>query len=130
LIVNAHTAGTGSEEHMEQKPGMASTGAGSGEVQPPVPQVAYILKPRPKWQALRAIAAIFKALAWITAGFGVIAVCFALVAGSRAGDFGFLPGLLYALATLIGVGAVFLLLYSRAEQILLFIAIEENTRRL
>ena len=109
---------------------MPPPGSDSGVNPTPIPQVAYVVKPRPRWHALRTISGIFKALAWITAGLGVIAVCFALVAGSHVGDFGILLGLLYALATLIGVGAVFLLLYSRAEQMLLFIAIEENTRRL
>lgn len=92
--------------------------------------MAYILKPRPKWHALRAIASIFKVLAWMSAGCGVIAVLTALVTGTQVGNLGFTGSFVFAVAALIGVGTVFLLLYGRAEQILLFIAIEENTRKL
>lgn len=115
---------------MGETPPLPPTGPGSGGLPPPAPQIAYILKPRPRWRALRAIASIFKVLAWITAGCGVVAVFVALIVGSEAGSHGLLLGLAYGVATLIGSAAVSLLLYSRAEEMLLFIAIEQNTRKL
>jgi len=105
-------------------------GSDSGGHPPSTPQVAFLLKPRPTWRALRAIASILKVLAWITAGCGVIAVFVALILGSQAGSPGLLLGLAYGVATLIGAASVALLLYSRAEQLLVLIAIEQNTRQL
>ncbi len=115
---------------MEQTPMQPSTGPGPGGLSPPAPQVAYILKPRPRWRALRVIASILKVLAWLTAGCGVIAVFVALIIGIQTGSHGLLLGLAYGVATLIGSASVSLLLYSRAEQMLLLIAIEQNTRKL
>jgi hypothetical protein len=113
---------------MEQQPGLAPLGPRSGDVQPPRPQVTYLVKPRGKWRTLRIMASIFKVLAWLSAGLGVIAVLTAVLTGSHIGTLGFMGSFLFAVAALIGVGMVSVLLYSRAEMILLFIAIEENSR--
>jgi hypothetical protein len=92
--------------------------------------VAYVVKPRPKWHALRTIAGILKVFAWITAGLGASAVIFALVSGSQFGSLGFIGGLLFAVATAIGAGVAFLGMYGYAELILLLVSIEDNTRKL
>jgi hypothetical protein len=111
-------------------PPVTPPGPGSGGFPPPAPQVAYVVKPRPKWYALRTIAGILKFFAWITAGFGAIAVIFALVFGSQFGSFGILGALLFGVATAIGAGAAFLGMYGYAELILVLVSIEENTRKL
>jgi len=103
---------------MEQRPDMPLIGPGSGVSPPPAPQVAYVIKPRPKWQALRTIASILKVLAWMTAGLGVIGVLFVLVSGNRFGNPGSIGSLLLAVATAIGAGSAFLGLYGYAELIL------------
>lgn len=113
---------------MGQQPGKSGMGPGSGKIPPP--HVTAIIKPRPKWYALWIIASILKILAWMSVGLGVIAVLAALIPGNQFGNPGFIERFVFAVAALLGVGAVFLLLYSRAEQMLLLIAIEENTRKL
>lgn len=115
---------------MGSLPTLPPSGSDSGGYPPPTPQVAFLLKPRPRWHALRAIANVFKILAWLSAGLGVIATLTALITGSQFGTLGFIGSFVFAVAALIGVGVVFLLLYSRAEHLLVLIAIEENTRKL
>ena len=111
-------------------PSATPMGPGSGAYPPPTPQVAYVVKPRPRWQALRTISGIFKIVAWITGGFGALGVIFALVSGSQFGSFGVIGGLLFAVATAIGAGTAFLGMYGCAELILVLVSIEENTRKL
>ena len=115
---------------MGQIPALPPKEPDSAGLSPPAPHIAYIIKPRPRWHALRLIASILKVLAWLSVGCGVMAVLTALLTGTQPGNPGFIGSFVFAVAALIGVGSVFLLLYSRAEQILLFIAIEENTRKL
>lgn len=111
-------------------PPAPTIGPGGGGYPPPAPQVTYVIKPRPRWHALRTISGIFKIFAWITGGFGVLGVLFALASGSQFGSFGIIGGLLFAVATAIGAGAAFLGLYGHAELMLVLVAIEENTRKL
>ena len=129
---------------MESMPAMPPMGSDAGGSQPPIPpgepggsaypfptpQVAYVVKPRPRWHALRTISGIFKMFAWITGGFGVLGVLFALTSGSQFGSFGIIGGLLFAVAAAIGAGAAFLGMYGYAELILVLVSIEENTRKL
>ena len=119
-----------SEEEMSETPGMPPMGAGSGGSPPPTPQVAFIVKPRPKWHALRAVAGLFKILAWMIGGGGLIAVVVTLVVGNQAGSFGLLLGLGYGVVGMIGAGIVCIGLYGFAEVILVLVAIEQNTRQL
>ena len=144
LNVNTGYLHKKSEEDMGSMPTMPPSGSDSGAYPPPpptagpgsgaypfpAPQVAYVVKPRPRWQALRTISGIFKIVAWITGGFGALGVIFALVSGSQFGSFGIIGGLLLAVATAIGAGAVFLGMYGYAELILVLVSIEENTRKL
>lgn len=111
-------------------PPASAPGPDSGAYPFPAPQVAYVVKPRPRWQALRTISGIFKVVAWIIGGFGALGVIFALVSGSQLGSFGIIGGLLFAVATAIGAGAAFLGMYGYAELILVLVSIEENTRKL
>ena len=111
-------------------PPVPVTGSGSGARTPSAPQVAYVIKPRPRWQVLRAISGIFKVLAWVTGGCGVLAVLFALTEASQVGSFGILGGLLLAVGAAIGAGSACLGLYGCAEVMLVLAAIEENTRKL
>jgi|SRR5579859_3436867 len=115
---------------MEHLPDMSPSGSGSGADLPPTPHVAYIIKPRPKWRALRIISGVFKGLAWITVGLGIIAVLFALVSGNRFDSLGIMGSLLLAVAAAIGAGILFLSLYGYAELILVLVSIEANTRKL
>jgi len=89
-----------------------------------------VIKPRPRWHALRTISSIFKIFAWITGGFGALGVLVALASGSQFGSFGVIGGLFFAVVTVIGAGAAFLGMYGYAELILVLVAIEENTRKL
>ena len=106
-----------------------AVGSGSGAFPLPTPQVAYVVKPRPKWHALRTIATVFKIFAWILGGLGVIAALATLAGGSQLGSGGTAAGLFLGLFELIGAGVGFLGLYGYAELILLLISIEENTRK-
>jgi hypothetical protein len=115
---------------MAYMPGMPPSEPGSGTYPTPTPQVAYVIKPRPRWRVLRAISGILKVLAWMTGGVGVLGVLFTLTSGNQLGSFGVIGGLLLAGATAIGAGAAFLGLYGYAEVILVLVAIEENTRKL
>ena len=96
----------------------------------PTPQVAYVLKPRPRWQALRTIASVVKVLAWVSAGWGVLAILVVGGAGSPFGNLGVMGNVLVAGATAIVAGSVFLGLYGYAEVMLVLVAIEANTRKL
>jgi len=49
-----------SEEALGSMPTMPPLGGDSGGYPPPAPQVAYIIKPRAKWQTLRTIAVVLK----------------------------------------------------------------------
>lgn len=115
---------------MGSMPTMPPMGPGGGAYPQPAPQVAYVIKPRPRWHALRTISGIFKMFAWITGGFGVLGVLFALTSGSQFGSFGIIGGLFFAVAAAIGAGAAFLGMYGYAELILVLVSIEENTRKL
>jgi len=105
-------------------------GPGSGAFPPPAPQVAYVVKPRAKWHALRTIATIFKVFAWIVGGLGVIGALLTLAGGSQLGSGGAAAGFFVGVFELIGAGVGFLGLYGYAELILLLISIEENTRKI
>ena len=73
-----------------------------------------------RWTALRTVAAIFKILAYIGAVVVVIYALALLLKGSSA---------ISLLANLIGGAIIFLYLYATAESILVFLAIEENTKK-
>jgi hypothetical protein len=92
--------------------------------------VAYVIKPRGKWQALRTIATVFKIFAWITGGLGVIGALATLAGGSQFGSGGATAGLFLGIVELLGAGVGFLGLYGYAELLLLLISIEENTRKI
>lgn len=111
-------------------PPASAPGISGGMYPPPTPQVAYVVKPRAKWHALRTIATIFKVFAWIAGGLGVIAALATLAGGSQFGSGGAAAGLFLGVFELIGAGIGFLGLYGYAELILLLISIEENTRKI
>lgn len=111
-------------------PRTAAIGPGGGVYPTPAPQVAYVIKPRPRWHALRTISGIFKVFAWITGCVGALGVLVALASGSQLGSFGVFGGLFLAVVTAIGAGAAFLGMYGYAELILVLVSIEENTRKL
>ena len=115
---------------MAQMPGTPPSESGAGAYPTLAPQVAYVIKPRPRWHALRTISGILKVLAWMTGGAGVLGVLFALTEVSQFGSFGIIGGLLLAGATVLGAGMAFLSLYGYAELILVLVSIEENTRKL
>jgi hypothetical protein len=115
---------------MAYMPGMPPSEPGSGAYPTPTPQVAYVIKPRPRWRVLRTISGIVKVLAWMTGGVGVLGVLVALTSGNQFGSFGIIGGLLFAVVTAIGAGTAFLGLYGFAELILVLVSIEENTRKL
>ena len=73
-----------------------------------------------KWAALRTIAAVFKVLAYVEGFFMVIRALGVLFAVESAWI------LLYVL---LGGAVGFLFLYATAEAILVFISIEENTKK-
>jgi uncharacterized protein YacL len=92
-----------------------------------------------RFTALRIIATVFKVLAWITLLAGILGAILALVAGfvmqGQEGLLGLdIAGPLAAIATFIVVLVVaifnFLMLYAVGEAIYMFLAIEENTRRM
>jgi hypothetical protein len=92
-----------------------------------------------RFTALRIIGTVFKILAWISLLVGVLAAILALVAGFvMSGQdllLGFeIGGPLAAVASFIVILIVaifyFLLLYAGGEAIYMFLAIEENTRRM
>jgi len=109
---------------------MPPMGSGPEGYPPPGPQVAYIIKPRGKWHALRTIATVFKIFAWIAGGLGVIGALATLASGSQFGSEGATAGLFLGVVELLGAGIGFLGLYGYAELLLLLISIEENTRKL
>ena len=91
-----------------------------------------------RFTALRIIGTIFKILAWISLLVGVLAAILALVAGfvMRGQDLllgldigGPLAAVASFLVLLIVAIFYFLLLYAGGEAIYMFLAIEENTRR-
>jgi uncharacterized protein YacL len=92
-----------------------------------------------RFTALRIIGTVLKILAWISLLIGVLGAILALIAGfAMRGPDGILgldiAGPLAAVASFIVVLIVtifyFLLLYSAGEAIYMFLAIEENTRRM
>ena len=111
-------------------PTLPPMGSNSGAYPPPVPQVAYVIKPRTKWQALRVIAKVLKVFAWVVGGLGVLAVLATLTSGSQLGLGSTSTNLLLGVFELLGAGLGFLGLYGGAEVIFLLISIEENTRQL
>ena len=115
---------------MGSLPTMPPIGSGPGGYPPPGPQVAYVIKPRGKWQALRTIATVFKIFAWMSGGLGVIGALATLAGGSQFGSGGATAGLFLGVVELLGAGVGFLGLYGYAELLLLLISIEENTRKL
>jgi len=92
-----------------------------------------------RFTALRIIGTVFKILAWISLLVGVLAAILALIAGFAMTGQDLLLGLdiagpLAAVASFIVILIVaifyFLLLYAGGEAIYMFLAIEENTRRM
>ena len=88
---------------------------------------APTLARKAEWPALRFIAKWLKIVAWIELVIGVI---FSLVFGSSTMAVGGgLAGLAIILAFLVVSAIVFMLTYASAEGILVFLAIEKNTRK-
>lgn len=92
-----------------------------------------------RFTALRVVGTVIKILAWIGLLFGVVAAVLALIAGFTMGGQEGLLGLdiagpLAAIAAFIVLLILaifyFLLLYAAGEAIYMFLAIEENTRRM
>lgn len=95
-----------------------------------------------KFKALRIVSVIFKVLAWIVAAFTVIGFIAMLVAGTALSGmsrgYGAYGGGIGAMGALGGIGmAFFILIYgafmfvsllAASDMILVFLAIEENTR--
>lgn len=79
----------------------------------------------PRWRALRTVSGLYKFFAWIEAGIGVIGALIALVLFSQVNVF---VGLIGALAILLYAAIAFITLLAGSEGILVFLAIEENTR--
>jgi hypothetical protein len=94
-----------------------------------------------KFTALRVIGTIFKVLAWISLIFGLLGgvggLIVGITAGSQEGLLGLgldlggpLAGIAMFIVTLIVAIIYFLMLYAIGESIYLFLAMEENTRRM
>jgi hypothetical protein len=92
-----------------------------------------------RFTALRIVGTIFKIVAWIALLFGVLGGILALIAGFTMGGTEGLLGLDIAgplaavaafLVLLIAAVVNFLLLYAAGEAVFMFLAIEENTRRM
>jgi hypothetical protein len=111
-------------------PSTAARGPGGSVYPTPAPQVAYVIKPRPRWQALRTLASVFKICAWMSGGLGVIGALTTLASGNQFGSGGTTAGLFLGMVELLGAGVGFLGLYGYGELMLLLISIEENTRKL
>jgi len=98
-----------------------------------------------KFRALRAVALIYKIIAWIVLVTGALLAVFAVILGAvqeRAGVQspliaavpglnqvgGFLPGLVAGLLTLLAAVVQFILIYAISEVVQLLLALERNTR--
>jgi hypothetical protein len=93
-----------------------------------------------KWRALRTIAGILKVVAWIEAGIGALFALITLAgagaassstasySGAAAGGIGAF-GFIGALIILVLTALSFLWTYASGEAILVFLQIEENTRK-
>jgi hypothetical protein len=89
---------------------------------------------RRKYFALRVIAGVFKVLAWLAIVVGVVAFILSLVSGGMVlNTMGYFGGLAYhipfAFLNLFIAFVVFIGWYAMAEGILVFLDIEENTRK-
>jgi hypothetical protein len=89
---------------------------------------------RRKYFALRVIAGIFKVLAWLAILAGIVAFIISLASGGiLLRTMGYFGGLAYhvpfAFLNLFIGFVVFIGWYAMAESILVFLDIEENTRR-
>lgn len=89
---------------------------------------------RKKYFALRVIAGVFKVLAWLAIVVGFVAFILSLVSGGvLLHSIGRYAGLAYhvplAFLNLFAGFVVFIVWYALAESILVFLDIEENTRR-
>jgi len=89
---------------------------------------------RKKYFALRLIAGVFKVLAWLAIVVGIVAFILSLVSGGMfLNTMGTYVGLVYhipiAILSLFIGFFVFIAWYALAETILVFLDIEENTRR-
>ena len=117
---------------MEQMPGQPPMGPGSGACPPPTPQTAYAIKARPRWRALRTAAGMYKSSLWFVFVLAVIAAIVTTLVGhsvSVFGSYGLLFGVGIGVIELFLASIVFLRLYAQAELLLLWITIEENTRK-
>ena len=103
------------------------------------PRTPYLPQVEKKYKALRLISVIYKVLAFVVGGLAVLGGLFILVSGlagsSGSGNFssGLGPAALFSgvfgFFFLVMYGAVlFVALYGAGEFILVFLAIEENTR--
>ena len=82
---------------------------------------------RSEWPALRFIARWLKIVAWVELVIGVISAL--AIGGSAIGNGGGLVGFVTILAFLVVSAVVFMMTYASAEGILVFLAIEKNTRK-
>ena len=92
-----------------------------------------------KFTALRVIGTVFKVLAWISLIFGLLGgvatLIFGITVSGQEGLLGLdlggpLAGIAMFIVSLIVAIFYFLLLYAAGESIYLFLAMEENTRRM
>lgn len=81
-----------------------------------------------KYRVLRALAIVFKIIAWIALASGVIAFFVFLAAGSLVGR-GFIPGVAGAFIGLVYGIIIFISLYAWAEIIYVLLSIEESARK-
>jgi hypothetical protein len=105
-----------------------------------IPSVVRAAEAEPKWRALRAIAFLLKALAWLVFASSVVSATLAIIMGVHMPipiigipilssiPATLLGSLIVAIITLVAALLVFLILFAMSELILLLVTIERNTR--
>src|SRR5581483_6978672 len=105
-----------------------------------IPSVVRSTVDEPKWRALRAIAFLLKALAWLVFASSVVSATLAIIMGVHMPlavngipilssiPATLLGSLIVAVITVVGALLVFLVLFAMSELILLLVMIERNTR--
>ena len=105
-----------------------------------IPSVVRSSATEPKWRALRAIAFLLKALAWLVFASSVVSATLVIIMGMpmplavkgipvlSSIPATLLGSLIVAIGTLVSALLVFLVLFAMSELILLLVMIERNTR--
>jgi hypothetical protein len=86
------------------------------------------LAPERRYPALRAIAMIYKVLAWLVATATVLSAVVGLAMLGSESARGF-PSTVWIIASLVVGALVFVSLWAAAETVLVFVDIEQNTRQ-